>query len=211
MRFRPGRTYSARGVLTIDDRTSCTISHAPRDTGSDADCNPNLSVPNHRQCLHGEMSLNHHAIQVSLTPLPPASWHRHCVHRDDSTRQPFRPRKPWRLPAERSSSRMRRLPRLLSWTSRQSAVPPNSSAFIPIDTRALYSDMEISGMESEELAGAVGCDGMTGVVPKLFCWQHCGLRRRQSAPNAEPTEPTWQCEAGSRARGRGEGQLECRP
>lgn len=33
--------------------------------------------------------------------------------------------------------------------------------------------------------------GLPGVVPKLFCWQHCGLQRRLYAPYAVLIEPTW--------------------
>jgi hypothetical protein len=36
-----------------------------------------------------------------------------------------------------------------------------------------------------------GREGLPGVVPKLFCWQHCGLRRRLCAPYAVLIEPTW--------------------
>ena len=36
-----------------------------------------------------------------------------------------------------------------------------------------------------------GREGLPGVVPKLFCWQHCGLQRRLCAPYAVLIEPTW--------------------
>lgn len=46
---------------------------------------------------------------------------------------------------------------------------------------------------------------MTGSVPKVSCWQHCGLQRRPSAPNVTLNEPTWWCEAGPEPTAGGEG------
>jgi hypothetical protein len=36
-----------------------------------------------------------------------------------------------------------------------------------------------------------GRERLPGVVPKLSCWQHCGLQRRLCARYAVLIEPTW--------------------
>ena len=43
----------------------------------------------------------------------------------------------------------------------------------------------------EACGSCAGCRGLPGVVPKLFCWRHCGLQRRLYAPYAVLIEPTW--------------------
>jgi hypothetical protein len=74
--------------------------------------------------------------------------------------------------------------------SRPRATSSNSSAMLSIDVPTPLDPImgpRTACWSSRELSAG---RGRAGVVPKLFCWWHCGSRRRRSAPYAVLIEPT---------------------